>query len=92
MDFALRPDWDSALVAKWPDPIDLANDIFIPRKTAACTSQLIAALQSRNLWSVIAATLLYLFMGFHEGMRRANTPPITGDRLLHKVHLPFQGA
>ena len=52
----LRTRLDSALVAKWPDAIDLANDIFIPGKTAAFKSQLMAALQSRDLWSVIAST------------------------------------
>ena len=52
----LRTRLDSALVAKWPDAIDLASDIFIPGKTAAFKSQLMAALQSRDLWSVIAST------------------------------------
>ena len=52
----LRTRLDSSLVAKWPDPIDLASDIFIPGKTAAFKSQLMAALQSRDLWSVIAST------------------------------------
>ena len=47
---------DSALVAQWPDPIDMANDIFVPGRTAAFMSQLIAALQSRNLWTVISST------------------------------------
>ena len=44
----LRTRLDSALVAKWPDAIDLASDIFIPGKTAAFKSQLMAALQSRD--------------------------------------------
>ena len=52
----LRTRLDSSLVAKWPDPIDLASDIFIPGKTAAFKSQLMAALQSRDLWSIIAST------------------------------------
>ena len=47
--YGLRTRLDSALVAKWPDPIDLANDIYVPGKTAAFQSQLIAALQSLNL-------------------------------------------
>ena len=52
----LRPRLDSALVAKWPDPLDISTDIFIPGKTAAFKSQLIAALQSRDLWSAISTT------------------------------------
>ena len=50
----LRPRLDSALVAKWPNPLDISTDIFIPGKTAAFRSQLIAALQSRDLWSAIS--------------------------------------
>ena len=52
----LRPRLDSALVAKWPDPLDISTDIFIPGKTAAFRAQLIAALQSRDLWSAISTT------------------------------------
>ena len=52
----LRPRLDSALVAKWPEPLDISTDIFIPGKTTAFRSQLIAALQSRDLWSAISAT------------------------------------
>ena len=43
----------------WPSGqiiLDISTDIFIPGKTAAFKSQLIAALQSRDLWSVICAT------------------------------------
>ena len=41
----IRPRLDSALVAKWPNPLDISTDIFIPGKTAVFKSQLITALQ-----------------------------------------------
>ena len=47
---------DNALVTKFPDPIDLQNDIFKPGKTEAFKQALVAALQSRNLWSVVSTT------------------------------------
>ena len=44
---------DASLVAKWPDPIDIVNDIFIPGKTEAFKTQYTAALASRNLLFVV---------------------------------------
>ena len=44
---------DSALLAKWPEQIDIQNDIFIPGKTEAFKSSLVAALKSRMLLQVV---------------------------------------
>ena len=44
---------DSALVAKWPDQLDIVSDIFIPGKVVAFKQQYSAALASRKLLWVI---------------------------------------
>ena len=45
---------DSQLVAPWPQAIDIENDIFMPGTVATFKSQLMRALISRNLYSVIS--------------------------------------
>ena len=40
----------TALVSKWPDPIDINTDIFIPGKAEKWSRELIAALRTRELY------------------------------------------
>ena len=48
-----QPRLDSALLAKWPEQLDIVADIFIPGKTETFKAQLVAALASRHLLYVI---------------------------------------
>jgi hypothetical protein len=47
------PRLDSALLAKWPEQLDIVTDIFVPGKTETFKAQLVAALASRHLLFVV---------------------------------------
>ena len=44
------PRIQSALVAKWPEPIDVRNGIFIPGRVEKWSRELTAALRTRGLY------------------------------------------
>ena len=44
---------DNALVSKWPEPIDMEHDIFVPGKVEKWQRELISALRTRGLYEFI---------------------------------------
>ena len=46
----------TSLVSKWPEPIDINIDIFIPGKAERWSRELIAALRTRELYQWVSTT------------------------------------
>ena len=44
----------NALVSKWPEPLDMEHDIFVPGKVERWSRELVSALRTRGLWRSIS--------------------------------------
>ena len=66
---------DSALVARWPEQLDIVADIFVPGKVVAFKQQYTAALASRKLYWVISEIPITM-----QQIASAN-PNATGDEV-----------